>query len=205
MSLQSLDIAKTKIVRSAGPAFMSLGYEGLTMGQIATFCGLTRRALYHHFSGKDELFRAVVKFNNIVALEQGEAAAQAALARGANALDVISQWLDVRFGEVRRRVGSSPHGEALNAMVFKIAADIMIEVSYDTNRKIAELIRELAGCGRLSLREGFTPERAARLVGDGARGVNQARPPIPNNLIAQHYREMAEAILYGCATPDTRG
>jgi AcrR family transcriptional regulator len=201
MSIQPLDFAKTKIVRGATVAFAAHGFDKLTMGKIATICGLTRRALYHHFSSKEELFRAVIKLGNVNALEQGELAARALLDNGGSALDVIAGWFDARFGQVRRRVNDSPHGAALNDMAFRLATDIMIEVSYDTNRCLAELMLELERRGLLVLRKDIPLERAARLLSDGARGVNQARPPIPNGELARHYREMTEAVLYGCATP----
>jgi AcrR family transcriptional regulator len=205
MSVQPLDFARTRIVRSATAAFVAYGFDGLTMGQIAAECGLTRRALYHHFSSKEELFRAVIKLGNVTGLERGEVAARALLDSGANALDVIAGWFDVRFGQVRRRVNDSPHGAALNDLAFRLATDIMIEVSYDTNRKIAELLTELEQRKLLTLRKDIPIERVARLLGDGARGVNQARPPIPNSEIARHYREMTEAVLYGCAVQPASG
>jgi AcrR family transcriptional regulator len=199
MTVQPSDFAKTKIVRAAAMAFIAQGFDGLTMGEIAKFCGLSRRALYHHFSSKEELFRACIKLGNVDALENGDAAARALFDSGASTLDVIAGWFDMRFGQVRRRVNASPHGAALNELAFRLATDIMIEVSYDTNRAIAGWLTLLEQRGSLALRKDLSIERTARLLGDGARGVNQARPPIPNNLLAQHYRDMTEAVLYGCA------
>ena len=42
-------------------AFLDHGYEQLTMSGLAQVCGLTRRALYHHFSNKEEAFRFVLR------------------------------------------------------------------------------------------------------------------------------------------------
>lgn len=173
----------------------------MTMTALADVCGLTRRGLYHHFKNKDEVFRAIVVHGNQEAFEKGEWAARTALARGGSALDVVAEWLDTRFGDVRRLVSSSPHGEEMNAMAFKIASDIMIEVSIETNAELARLIDDLAARRLLHLKPGMTTREAAQLIGDGARGVNQARPPIPAGQIAGRYRRIAEAILYGCATP----
>jgi hypothetical protein len=39
----------------------------------------------------------------------------------------------------------------------------------------------------------------AAIIGDGARGVNQLRPPVPPDEIAPRYRQITEAILYGSA------
>jgi hypothetical protein len=123
------------------------------------------------------------------------------LARGGSALDVVAEWLDTRFGNVRRGVSSSPHGEELNAVAFRVANDIMIEVSIETNAELARLLDDLAARHLLQLKPGVTTRETAQLLGDGARGVNQARPPIPSGQIAARYRRIAEAILYGCAAP----
>jgi len=166
---------------------------------LAELCGISRRALYHHYSSKEEVFRATLRLNNAIALEAGDAAAAAALARGEGPVDVIAAWLDTRFGGTRRDIGGSPHGRELNDIAFRLGMDVIIEVSHESNRRIAELVSTLQTQGKLRLRDGVSLQKAARLIGDGARGVNQARPPVPNELIAQHYRDIAEAVLFGCA------
>jgi AcrR family transcriptional regulator len=201
MELQAADSPRLKVIQRARAAFFREGYSRMTMTALADACGLTRRGLYHHFKNKDDIFRAIIVRGNQEAFESGEWAARAMLARGGNALDVVAEWLDTRFGNVRCGVSSSPHGDELNAMAFKIANDIMIEVSKETNAELARLIGDLAARGLLHLKPGMTLQETAQLIGDGARGVNQARPPIPSGQIAARYRRMAEAILYGCATP----
>lgn len=117
---------------------------------------------------------------------------------GSGALDVLPEWFDVRFGEVRRLIKRLPHGDELNAVAFRIGHDIMIEVSRDTNAHLATLIRELCASGKMQLREGVTSDEAATLLSDGARGVNQDRPYAPTNQIRKRYRNITAAILYGC-------
>ena len=173
----------------------------MTMTALADACGLTRRGLYHHFKNKDEIFRAIIVRSNHEALESSAWAARAMLARGGSALDVVAEWLDIRFGNTRRGVVNSPHGEEMNTMAFRIANDIMIDVSHETHAELARLLDDLAARGLLRLNPGVTTKEAAQLIADGARGVNQARPPIPSGQIAARYRRIAEAILYGCATP----
>jgi hypothetical protein len=45
----------------------------------------------------------------------------------------------------------------------------------------------------------LTSAGVAQLLADGARGVNQQRPAIPVSQLAERYRNLANAILYGCA------
>jgi AcrR family transcriptional regulator len=201
MESQAADSPRLKVIQRARAAFFREGYSRMTMTALADACGLTRRGLYHHFKNKDDIFRAIIVRGNQEAFENSEWAARAMLARGGGALDVVAEWLDTRFGNVRRGVSSSSHGDELNAMAFQIANDIMIEVSKETNAELARLIGDLAARGLLHLKLGMTLQETAQLIGDGARGVNQARPPIPSGQIAARYRRMAEAILYGCATP----
>lgn len=196
------DKAKHRIIASATRAFLDQGYERLSMSALAEYCGLTRRALYHHFSSKEEVLRAAVRTNNALAMLRGHEAGREALAHGASAIDTIAAWLDQRFGTTRRNIGESAHGQELNDAAFRLATDIMIEVSYESNLKLAELVAELCESGQLTLRPGYDPERIGRLIGDGARGVNQSRPPFPNHEIAARYRDLVEAILFGCAIAD---
>lgn len=196
------DRAKTRVTLAANAAFLEHGYAALTMIDLAKHCGLSRRGLYNHFKSKDEVFRASISLRNAMAVANGDNAGTEALNRGGSAVDVISAWLDARFGQTRRAIGLTPHGKELNDAAFRVAMDIMIEVSYFSNRKLSELITDLCTRGLLVLRQGFTADRVGRLLGDGARGVNQARPPIPNDEIAGRYRDLVEVILFGCAAPN---
>jgi AcrR family transcriptional regulator len=46
-------------VAAARELFAARGYAGVSMEQVCTRAEVTRGALYHHFAGKDDLFRAV--------------------------------------------------------------------------------------------------------------------------------------------------
>jgi len=48
------------IVRQARALFMELGYRAVSTRMVASACGLTQPALYHHFSGKQDLYVAVL-------------------------------------------------------------------------------------------------------------------------------------------------
>lgn len=193
------DGTRLKIVQKMLELLIGHGYHALTMTGIADACGLTRRALYHHFHTKEDLLRAVVVLGNRQARDNADWAAQKEMARGAGALDVISEWLDSRFGNTRRAMGRTPHGEELNQIVFQVCHDIMIEVSRETNARLTALLDELCRRGALTMKAGKTTAVLAEVIGDGARGVNQLRPPVPPNQIASRYRRITEAILYGTA------
>jgi AcrR family transcriptional regulator len=53
---------REKIILTALDLFLQDGYERTSMNRIAQAVGITKPAIYHHFSGKEELFRDVLAF-----------------------------------------------------------------------------------------------------------------------------------------------
>jgi AcrR family transcriptional regulator len=51
---------RDRILTAAGEVFTSRGYDGASLDQVAAAAGLTKGAVYSSFSGKDELFFALV-------------------------------------------------------------------------------------------------------------------------------------------------
>lgn len=52
---------RTKILESAEKTFAKYGYEGTTLDQVAENAGLTKGAVYWHFSSKSDLFLALTE------------------------------------------------------------------------------------------------------------------------------------------------
>ena len=179
-------------------AFFERGYEGLTMGEIADYCGFTRRALYHHFSNKEEAFRFSMRYDNERLINKGIAAAREVMWTGADAVDILTELMDVRYGETRRLVTASPFQVELNDHAFRRGRDVMIWAATEFQKQVAELLREMAEERELfSLRPGMTYEELAQIVCDGARANNQALPPIPIDELPSRYRATIRALLYG--------
>jgi len=53
---------RKKIVEAAHSLFLSKGYHGTTMGEIAKRLGVTKPALYQYFPGKEDLYAAVAEY-----------------------------------------------------------------------------------------------------------------------------------------------
>jgi AcrR family transcriptional regulator len=194
------DQARLRVTARVREAILRYGYEALTMSMLAQACGLTRRGLYHHFSNKDDAVRAALWLENIERLEDGTRAAREVLESGGSALDVVATLLDVRFGATRRKLAQSPHAKEINDVAFLIAENMMMQIAVRINVILTDFLKQLAARGRLRINDGVTPEYLASLLSDGARGVNQARPPIPSEKLAQRYRDMSAAILFGCSS-----
>jgi AcrR family transcriptional regulator len=180
-------------------AFATQGYDKLTMRALAKACDFSTRALYFYFSNKAEAFRSAVQFRNDLALSTGFAAGRARRAAGGDALDILAEIIDVRYGDTRRIANASPHLVELNAQVFTRCNDIVTKVALFFEAELAKLIVELQGDGLLRLRAGVTAPRLAQALANGARGVNQRLPPVAPKDLARRYREMCGFILYGCA------
>ncbi len=52
---------RNMIIQTSRKLFMELGYRAVSTRQIADTCGITQPALYHHFSGKTELYVEVIR------------------------------------------------------------------------------------------------------------------------------------------------
>ncbi|MEL7213400.1 MAG: TetR/AcrR family transcriptional regulator [Pseudomonadota bacterium] len=64
---------RTQIILTTTQLFLENGFSGTSMSAIAKGCGITKASLYHHFTGKDELFSACVTYGYTAALEAVEA------------------------------------------------------------------------------------------------------------------------------------
>lgn len=182
-------------------AFFDHGYSNLSMIGLAKVCGFTRRSLYHYFSSKEDAFQTLTDFDNRMSIEAGFAAAREVQRNGGTALDIISKMMDVRYGDLRREVYVSPHAVELGAEAFRRSWQIMVGWAIRFHQELAEFLVSLEQAGLLTLKEGTTPQHVAQLLANGARGINQSLPPIPPDELARWYREMCEAILYGCTKP----
>jgi AcrR family transcriptional regulator len=180
-------------------AFLDHGYAELSMLGLAKACGFSPRSLYYYFSSKEEAYRAAAHHRNVVAIAAALAAGETVRERAGGALDIFAKIMDVRYGELRRRLNLSPHTVELNAETFKRCQDIIIAAATSFQAKLAELIVDFQDAGLLRLQGGVTPAQAAQALTDGARGVNQYLPQISSDELFSRYRDMCRFVLFGCA------
>jgi AcrR family transcriptional regulator len=180
-------------------AFFTHGYSDLTMERLAEACDFSRRALYFYFSSKPEVFRAIVRFRNELGLTTGFAAGRKRWSEGGNALEILADIINIRYGDLRRIAHTSPHLVELNAEVFRRCNDIVKDVAIYFENELAKLILELQRDGLLHLRAGVAAEQLAQALANGARGVNQRIPSLAPGELEHSYHDMCRFILYGCA------
>lgn len=180
-------------------ALFTYGYSDLTMEQFADACNFSRRALYFYFSNKPEVFRAIVRFRNELGLTTGFAAGRKLWSDGGNALEILAEIINIRYGDLRRIAHTSPHLVELNSEVFRRCNDIVSDVAIYFESELAKLVLELQRDSLLHLRPGVTAEQLSQALANGARGVNQRVPALAPDELKHHYRDMCRFILYGCA------
>jgi AcrR family transcriptional regulator len=178
-------------------AFLAEGYMNITMSDIADAIGFTRRALYHHFSSKNEAFRGSVIFQNDRGLEAGCIAAARAMARGDSAIAIVHATLDARFGDSRRIISRSPHARELADAVFRLCGDIVNTMAARLHKELVALLKDLQKRRKIVLHPGMTPSRLAHMLVAGVRGVNQSCPLPKEHEFSLRYHEIIAAILGG--------
>ncbi len=97
---------------------------GRSMRGLAKACDCTTRALYYYFSTKEDAFRATIRFRNELALATSFVAARSCWAKGSDVLDVVSELINVRYGDTRGLTNASLHVVEISAEVFKRCYDI---------------------------------------------------------------------------------
>ncbi len=76
---------RTALLDAALAIFSSKGYQAARLQDIAAAAGTTRGAIYHHFSSKAELYKALIK----EASQQGNVAIETAVSAGGSFSDVF--------------------------------------------------------------------------------------------------------------------
>jgi AcrR family transcriptional regulator len=102
-SEQGLDETGTALVDAALAVYLERGWQGASLAEIAGRAGLTTGAIYSRFSGKNELFAAVLereleRMNTEVARRLGEVASEV------ERLAVLRQWFRERRGRAGVRI-----------------------------------------------------------------------------------------------------
>lgn len=100
---------RSRIVESAGAAFLRYGFARTSMADIVTQAGVSRTALYHYFASKEEVLLAVV---DSVHKRSHEAAAQA-LEQSRSLQTALTDLLDAKFGRTLALLADSHHGSEL--------------------------------------------------------------------------------------------
>jgi AcrR family transcriptional regulator len=118
---------RERIIEAATFLFVSRGYYGISMREIAEAVGVSKAGLYYHFRDKEALFLAILTAN----LERIEGLIQDARAEGATTRDQIS-------GMVRAIFEQAPVQRA----IIRLASQEMAHLSQEAQVEFGSLYRE---------------------------------------------------------------
>jgi AcrR family transcriptional regulator len=177
-----------RILSAAENIFGRFGYRRASMSEIAQEAGLTRQALYHHYPGKEALFRAVVEQLHELAYEAEAAAGLDRERAGGGLADILAAQIGARFRYLLECVEESPQADELLSEHQLQTRDLyqsFIEHNADLR---AETIERVCARQGLALQNGMTSRELARCIQIAIRGFNEIR------LNASNLRELDRVI-----------
>jgi AcrR family transcriptional regulator len=182
--------------------FRRHGFRRSSIEQAAEEAGLTRQALYHHFSSKEALFRGAID-----RLYERALAAEAAAAKAAEAAD--RDLADIIIGEIRARLGvlfaelqGSPHLEELFSEHLAQAGDLYQTYSVRFCDEVAATIARVCRARKLKLVDGVSVEELARCVEMAIHGTKSAYPSMqPADAFLKQLSVMLRMLIAGALAP----
>jgi AcrR family transcriptional regulator len=167
--------SRERILDAAMEIFARYGYRRASMDQVAEAAGLTRQAVYHHFPGKEALFRAGVEALHDGALEAAVAAGKAAEDAGQSLADVLAVQVDAKTRYVIECMEETSHMEELLSQRQLQAGDLNQRVHDQLIAlEVATTERMLAQQG-LALRDGMSARDLASSIQFALRGDNELK------------------------------
>jgi AcrR family transcriptional regulator len=203
--MQARELPEHRILDAAMRVFRRHGFRRSTIEQAAEEAGLTRQALYHHFSSKEALFRGAIARFYERALAAETEAARAAEAANRDLADVITAQIAARFGVLLTELQGSPHLEELLSEHLAQARDLYQSYSARFGEEVAATIARVCRARKLKLARGVTVEDLARCVEMAIHGTKSAYPSMqPFDAFLKQLDMMLGMLIAGAlATPTT--
>jgi AcrR family transcriptional regulator len=203
--MQARELPEHRILDAAMRVFRRHGFRRSTIEQAAEEAGLTRQALYHHFSSKEALFRGAIARFYERALAAETEAARAAEKANRDLADVITAQIAARFGVLLTELQGSPHLEELLSEHLAQARDLYQSYSARFGEEVAATIARVCRARKLKLARGVTVEDLARCVEMAIHGTKSAYPSMqPFDAFLKQLDMMLGMLIAGAlATPTT--
>lgn len=174
--MQARQLPQDRILDAAMRVFRRHGFRRSSIEQAAEEAGLTRQALYHHFSSKEALFRGAIERLYQRALAAEAAAAMTAEEADRDLADVIVAEIGARLGVLFAELEGSPHIEELFSEHLAQAGDLYQTYSSRFGDEVAATIARVCRARKLRLVGGVTVEGLARCVEMAIHGTKSAYP-----------------------------
>ena len=189
-----------RILSAAESIFARFGFRRASMSQIADEAGLTRQALYHHYSSKEALFRAVVEQLHELAYEAEAVAGLDQEEAGGGLADILASQIAARFRYLLECVEESPQAEELLSEHQLQTRDLYQSfIEHNADLRVETINRVCAKHG-LCLQNGMTSRDLARCIQIAIRGFNDLR--LNASTLAELDR-MIRLLVAGAVAPAT--
>jgi AcrR family transcriptional regulator len=189
-----------RILDAAVRVFRRHGFRRSSIEQAAEEAGLTRQALYHHFSSKEALFRAVITrlYDNALAAEI--AAAEAAEHAGQGLAEILVAEVSARLRYLVTSLEGSPHAEELFSEHLAQTPDLYQTYASRYAEQVAATIARVCRKQGLTLEKSMTPRALARLIEMAAHGTKSAYPSMqPADAFLKDLGVMLRTLIAGAA------
>jgi AcrR family transcriptional regulator len=164
-----------RILSAAENIFARFGFRRASMSQIADEAGLTRQALYHHYTSKEALFRAVVEELHEHAYQAEAAAGLEQEQADGELADILAAQIGARFRYILECVEESPQAEELLSE-HQIQTRDLYQSFVEHNADLrAETIDRVCARQGLVLQDGMTSRELAHCIQIAIRGFNNLR------------------------------
>lgn len=188
---------RAQILEAALGCFGRYGYRRTSMETIAQAAGVSRPALYQHFAGREDVFRAMAAWLLDGALER----AAAALDAGGPLADRLYGALEVKLALVHGHTSAEFRAELLEEAA-AIAGDL-VSSFVERLTALVEAALAAASASELDLVGVALPARdAAVLLVDAVTGIEKEDAP-PETLRAR-LRQLVELAVRGLASQPSR-
>jgi AcrR family transcriptional regulator len=176
------------ILRAASTIFEHYGFRRASLEEIAREAGISRTGLYHHFSSKEDIFRATAERLH----ERTHAVAEAATAAPTPLGQRLYGMLDAKLGRIHA-VASSRHGGEIVDESNRLCGDIISKWSRRFQKLVAAALRTADDAGALRLADaGFTPDTAASFLVLCAYGL---QGPLGSTPTAAQYQRRLDQLV----------
>jgi AcrR family transcriptional regulator len=194
-----------RILDAAMRVFRRHGFRRSSIEQAAEEAGLTRQALYHHFSSKEALFRAVIERLYEQGLAAEIAAAKAAEEEGLELPDILIAEIGARMQSLLASLKGSPHIEELFSEHLMQARDLYQSYSTRFADEIAATIARVCRKRKLALASGVTVRELARCVEMAIHGTKSAFPSMqPLDAFLEQLETMLRMLIAGAMAPSAK-
>ena len=175
--MQAKQPPQDRILDAAMRVFRRHGFRRSSIEQAAEEAGLTRQALYHHFSSKEVLFRAEILVAEIAA----------------------------RLGALLASLEGSPHIEELFSEHLVQGRDLYQTYATRFEGEVAATVARVTRARKLKLASGVTVRDLARCVEMAIHGTKSAYPSMqPLDAFLKQLETMLRMLIAGATAPQAK-